>query len=253
MGPRSGTEGTVPSMGTELSLPWERSCPLLPWDWKCPFHGNGTGAGAGAQGTPGRTQTAPLRPPEPGEPPSLHPQHIHGSLHPTRPQAELCPWIRSQLCLQLFPLPLESQRLPAGFRNSGARSLCGHGCSQSAAGTRELLPAGMWGQGLSVQGHSRNVLGTFPKCAGDIPLGATPMQLWPSGLGFWEFSLPRGFRRLKSQGSGIPARVSGEIFPRISLTIPTNLCKCTGSLKMPVFSVSRSGGHGFLLGCLGVV
>lgn len=185
MGPRSGTEGTVPSMGMELSLPWERSCPLLPWDWKCPFHGNGTGAGAGAQGTPGRTQTAPLRPPEPGEPPSLHPQHIRGSLHPTRPQAELCPWIRSQLCLQLFPLPLESQRLPAGFRNFGARSLCGRGCSQSAAGTRELLPAGMWGQGLSVQGHSRNVLGTFL-------WGPPPCSCGPLGWDFGNSHCPEG-------------------------------------------------------------
>lgn len=56
-----------------------------------------------------------------------------------------------------------------------------------------------------------------------------------AGFGFWELSLPRGFRTLKPQGSGLPARVSGEIIPRISLTIPPNLCKCTGSLKFRYF------------------
>lgn len=226
---------------------WHRgNCPLLAWDWNCPLHGNGTGAGAGAQGTAGRTQTAPLGPPEPGEPPSLHPQLIHESLHPSRPQAELRP------------------ASPPSSASSCSRSHRNHRGS--------FLPLGILGLDPSVGVAVPKVPLALGSCSqpgcGDraCPCGDIPEMCWGhsfgghpnaavslSGLGFWEFSVPRGFRRLKSQGSGIPAGISGEILPRISLTDPTTLCKCTGSLKMPVFSVSRSGGHGFILGYLGMV
>lgn len=222
-------EPSPPCMGLELSSPW-----------------NGTGAGAGAQGTAGRTQTAPLGPPEPGEPPSLHPQLIHESLHPSRPQAELRP------------------ASPPSSASSCSRSRRNHRGS--------FLPLGILGLDPSVGVAVPKVPLALGSCSqpgcGDraCPCGDIPEMCWGhsfgghpnaavslSGLGFWEFSVPRGFRRLKSQGSGIPAGISGEILPRISLTDPTNLCKCTGSLKMPVFSVSRSGGHGFILGYLGMV
>lgn len=226
---------------------WHRgNRPLLAWDWNCPLHGMELGPELGL-----REQLEGPRLPLWG------PQSLE-SLHPSIPNSSMNPCI---------PAGRRQSSVPASPPSSASS------CSRSRRNHRgSFLPLGILGLKPSVGVAVPKVPLALGSCSqpgcGDraCPCGDIPEMCWGhsfgghpnaavslSGLGFWEFSVPRGFRRLKSQGSGIPAGISGEILPRISLTDPTTLCKCTGSLKMPVFSVSRSGGHGFILGYLGMV
>lgn len=161
-GPRSGTEGTVPSL-----------------------HGTGIVLSMGMELGPELGLREQLEGPRL---PLWGPQSLE-SLHPSIPNSSMNPCIPAgrRQSSALHPLPALPPAVPAPVGITEA-PFCLWEFWGSILLWAWLFPKCRWHSGAA---PSRDVgtgpvhAGTFPKCAGDIPLGATPMQLCPS-LG-WDF------------------------------------------------------------------